>query len=425
MHSDIITFVETKMSKKLKAWFATFLFTSFLSFPSTAFSSTVSTGSTNSSASKISPQQLYHQTWQLVRDNYYDPSFNGKDWQSWEHKFDGQLSTQAQAEKAISQMLAELGDKYTSYLNPKAAVDEQNLKESNLVGVGIYLVQPAGKQHTIVADVVEGGPAMQAGIHKNDELLAVDGQTVANLSPEEIGQKLLGNENSLVSLKLADKGQARDIKLKRQHFVVHPVTVKELPGNVGYIKLSSFIFDDAADEVRNALNRLSNKDGLILDLRENGGGLMLNALLIAEMFLDHGVIVRTLGRHGAANDSVQGQQLSAQPLVVLVNQNSASASEILSAALKEHKRATIVGTRTFGKGLMQEVYPLKNGGSLHLTIAQFMGPTGSKINHVGVQPHVVVQTDDAQLNTAVNVLKGKMLRQITTAPTSEQVPHGT
>src|SRR5262249_43210895 len=145
------------------------------------------------------------------------------------------------------------------------------------------------------------------------------------------------------------QGVVRELTITRQHFDIHAVSIKELPGNLGYIKLSSFICDDVASQFRQALLSLSKKDGLILDLRENGGGLTCNALQIADMMLDHGVIVRVVDRSGAAKDRARGNQLTTQPLVVLVNQNSASASEILAAALKEQGRATIVGTTTFGK----------------------------------------------------------------------------
>lgn len=384
------------MSKNLTAGIASLLLLLLFGFLPAGFCSSDS-------------EQLYHQSWQLVRDHFYDKSFNGEDWSSWEHKFDGKLNSHSDAENAIRQMLGQLGDQYTTYLDQDSFKDEQNLRESNLVGIGIYLAPGKEKNSApVVADVIEGGPANIAGIQKYEQLLEVDGQSVVQLTPEQIGKKLAGVENSSVRLKLAHKGSAHEVTVLRKQLDLRPVSAKNLPGNIGYLKLSSFIADDAAPEFRKALIGMANKDGLILDLRQNGGGLMVNALLIAEMFLEKGVIVRCVDREGSVSDKAQGNMLSSQPLVVLVNENSASASEILTAALKDHGRATIVGNRTFGKGLVQQVYPLTDGGALHLTIAQFMGPAGSKINKVGVQPDVLVPQEADQLKAALNILKNKI-----------------
>lgn len=359
--------------------------------------------------STTSPEGLYRQTWRLVHDQYYDPDFNGKDINAWEHKFDGKLTTQKEAQQAINQLLAELGDPYTRYLDSEETQKEKDLMtNSQMVGIGVLIEKRKDSKKLYVSDTIEDSPALRAGIMAGDELLAIDGQAINELSPDECGQKIAGKEHSRVSLLISRDSKEQTIDIERQHLVLHPVTVKELDSNVGYIRLSSFLYGDATAEFEKGLLKMANKDGLIIDLRHNPGGQTFNALSIADMLMNRGIIVRTVDRQGSAVDVARGKPLTKQPIVVLVDQDSASASEILAAALKDQKRADIVGTKTYGKGLVQEIEPLQGGGALHLTVAQFMSPNGSKINHVGITPQVEVKEPEKQLQVAMELIKNKI-----------------
>lgn len=376
-----------------------------------------------SSIPNVNPEVLYHQTWRLVRDNYYDNTFNGKDWTTWEHKFDGKLSTREQALDAINQMLAQLDDPYTRFLDCDDTRKERSLMtDSQMVGIGILLQQDKDNKHLLVADTLDDSPAARAGVTGGDELLAVDGNSVTSLTPDQCGQRIVGKENTQVSLLLSKGDHKRTVSMKREHMVLHPVTVKNLEGNVGYIRLSSFLYGDAVDEFRKGLSSMADKDGLILDLRHNPGGQMFNALSIADMLMDGGIIVRTVDRKGRAVDCAQGHPLTKQPMVVLVDHDSASASEILAAALQDHNRAEIVGTKTYGKGLVQDIMPLPGGAALHITVAQFMSPNGAKINHVGVTPELEVADPGAQLKAGLDLLRAKIAKANQSNPDADRKP---
>ncbi len=181
-----------------------------------------------------------------------------------------------------------------------------------------------------------------------------------------------------------------------------------LDSGIGYIQLSTFISSDAAREFRNALSKLSGAGGIIIDLRDNPGGLLANALEIADMVLEGGTIVSTISRHGRHTDLCSGQPLTRQPIIVLVDEESASASEILASAIKDNERGLVLGTRTYGKGVVQEINRLPSGAALHITVSRYLTPNGSDINKVGIAPDILVENKDDQLKIAVSCLKEKI-----------------
>ncbi|MBZ0186791.1 MAG: hypothetical protein K8F91_11130, partial [Candidatus Obscuribacterales bacterium] len=175
----------------------------------------------------------------------------------------------------------------------------------------------------------------------------------------------------------------------------------------GYIQLNTFISNDAAREFRVALKKLSKADGLVIDLRDNPGGLLSNALEIADMLLEHGPIVSTISRRGKHTDIATGVPLTHQPIVVVVDEDSASASEILASALQDNNRAILVGTKTYGKGLVQEINKLGTA-AVHITVSRYLTPNGSDINEIGVKPDITVARKEEQLTSAISYLKEKI-----------------
>jgi carboxyl-terminal processing protease len=178
--------------------------------------------------------------------------------------------------------------------------------------------------------------------------------------------------------------------------------VENLPGGIGYIRLDSFISQKATDEMREALRKVANDKGLIIDLRNNPGGLLQNAISIANMFLDKGVIVSTVDADGYKNSTIAGTSgshpLTEQPIVVLINGGSASASEILSGALHDNKRASLVGQKSFGKGLVQSINRMEDGSGINITIARYLTPNDTDINKTGIIPDHTVEVKEAELN---------------------------
>jgi carboxyl-terminal processing protease len=354
------------------------------------------------------PQEIYQRAWQLVRDNYYDPAFNGQNWAVWEHKYDGQIRSTQDAYKAIRAMLESLNDPYTRFLDPRAFQDENDAIDARIVGIGINLQQSKDNQHLIVTRTIDNSPAASAGVQAGDEIVAIDGQPAVGLSPEQAAERIRGKAGTAVRLSLQRGTQVKTVSITRAEIAIHAVSYKVIPPNIGYIQLSTFISNDASREFRSALAKLSTTDGLIIDLRDNPGGLLSNSLEIADMLLEGGPIVSTIGRHGRHTDMASGEPVTHQPMVVLVDEDSASASEILAAALKDNRRAVVVGTRTYGKGLVQEINRLPGGAAIHITVSRYLTPSGVDINKVGVAPDIHVAKKDEQDKIAVEYLKEKI-----------------
>ncbi len=244
---------------------------------------------------------------------------------------------------------------------------------------------------------IEDTPGEKAGLLAEDEILEINGETAKGLSVDKAAEKIRGEEGTQVTLLIKRKGVAnKTYTITRANIELKSVSTKapkyaKIDDSIGYIRLSSFISRNATQEFENALIDNKNKKALIIDLRSNPGGLLTNSIFIADMLLDSKVIVSTVDRDGykevqRSMDSV----LTRQPIVVLIDGGSASASEILSGALKDNKRAVIIGKKSFGKGLVQEINRLPNGTAMHITIQKYLTPNGTDINKKGIEPDIVI-----------------------------------
>ncbi len=353
-------------------------------------------------------RDIYHHAWELVKENYYDANFNGIDWVDYEHKYDDQIQSTDDAFRAIKKMLESLKDPYTRFLDPRAFQDENDAIDAHIVGIGINLQQSRDQAHLIITRTIENSPAEKAGLTPGDELIAIDNASALGITPEQAAEHIRGKAGTSVKLAVKHAGNHEIIQITRQEIDIRAVQVKMLDSGIGYIQLSTFISSDAAREFRRALARLSGAKGIIIDLRDNPGGLLANALEMADMLLDGGTIVSTIGRHGRHTDVSSGQPLTKQPIVVLVDEESASASEILASAIKDNGRGIVLGTRTYGKGLVQEINRLPGGAALHITVSRYLTPNGSDINKVGIEPDILIENKTDQVNVAYTYLKDKI-----------------
>lgn len=338
------------------------------------------------------PTGLYHHVWQLIKDRYFDPTYNGQKWARWEHRYDKQLKTLPDARKAIDTMLASLGDRYTRYLDPSAFDEETSQIEAKLCGIGIQMGLDKSHKLVVIAPI-EGSPAAEAGLMPKDEIAEVDGKATNTLSVEEASKLIRGPIGTQVTLTLIRNGERKRSTITRAEIQTPSVqTVEMLSDEIGYIRLATFMSQRANDEIREALHRLSPARGIVIDLRNNPGGLVTNAIDICSMFLDGGIIVSTIDREGHIQSSrAPGTPISKQPLVVLINQGSASASEITSGALRDSKRAELVGEKTFGKGLVQGITRLEDGSGVNITIARYITPKNIDIHKKGIEPDHTVE----------------------------------
>lgn len=367
------------------------------------------------------PADLYDNVWQLVNTKFVDQTNNGQDWQKWRHKYDKCIQTNEDAYVAINTMIASLDDPYTKFLDPKEFAEETNSIKGSLKGIGIQIGVKDGKLMVIAP--IEDTPAERAGLVAEDEILEIDGISAKGITVDKAADKIRGKEGTQVTLLIKRKDSPpKAYTITRAEIEVKSISLKmpietKLPEDMAYVKLSSFISRNAAKEFEDILNANRDKKGFIVDLRSNPGGLLTNAIYISDMFIDGGTIVSTVDRDGykETQRATRGV-VTKKPVVVLINKGSASASEILSGALKDNGRAVIIGEQSFGKGLVQEINRLPQEAGINITIQKYLTPNGTDINKKGITPDVVVELteqnvkdkNDVQMKKAIEVLRSKI-----------------
>lgn len=350
-----------------------------------------------------SPKELVDEVWQIVDRNYVDGTFNQTDWKAIRNEYLGRsYASKEEAYKAIREMLDKLKDPYTRFMDPEEFKNMQVETSGELTGVGIQLALDEESKKLVVIAPIEGTPAAKAGVLAKDVITKIDGKNTDGMDVNDAVSLIRGPVNTEVTLTVKRNNQEKVFKLKRERIEIHPVRYslkQDLPGQkVGYIRLTQFSANAAA-EMRQAIQDLEKQgvSGYVMDLRSNPGGLLYASIDIARMWIKDGGIVSTVDRQGVSDRQKANQRaLTDKPLVVLVDGGSASASEILSGALQDNKRAVIVGTKTFGKGLVQSVRGLGDGSGLAVTIAKYFTPSGRDINHAGIAPDVVIELSDTQ-----------------------------
>ena len=352
---------------------------------------------------KASPKELVDEVWQIVQRQYVDGTFNQVDWQAVRKEYlSKSYSNPQDAYKSIREMLKKLEDPYTRFMDPSEFKNMQVDTSGELTGIGITISQDEKTKQLVVIAPIEDTPAFKAGVLAKDIILKIDGKDTKGMDTNQAVSLIRGAAGSQVSLTILRDRKTKQFDIKRARIEIHPVkfSEKKTPaGNLGYIRLNQFSAN-AGKEMQTAIKNLESKKvaGYILDLRGNPGGLLFSSVDIARMWIDKGKIVSTVERQGEAEkEEANGRALTTKPLVVLVDKGSASASEILSGALQDNKRATLVGTQTFGKGLVQSVRPLEDGSGLAVTIAHYYTPNGTDINHKGISPDVKVDLTKKQM----------------------------
>ena len=350
------------------------------------------------------PKETVDEVWQIINHQYVDTSFNNNDWLQVRQEFVNNAAYQNKkdAYKAIRDMLGKLEDPYTRFMNPEEFQNMRIDTSGELTGVGIQLAKDEETDRLIVISPIEDTPAFEAGILAQDLIVKIDGNDTKGMDVNDAVKLIRGERGSQVTLTVNRNGEEKDYDIVRERIEIHPVRafVRDTSiGKIGYIRLTTFN-EHAAKDMQKAIEAQEKEGvvGYVMDLRSNPGGLLYSSINIARMWLDEGTIVSTVNRKGISDkESAKNKALTDKPLVVLVDRGSASASEILSGALKDNKRATILGTKTFGKGLVQSVRPLGDGSGLAVTIAKYLTPNGTDINKEGIPPDIVLELNEKQL----------------------------
>lgn len=339
-----------------------------------------------------------------------------------EEKYMGEIDDETLIEGAIKGYVSALGDPYTTYYTKEEMDELMEETTGNYVGIGIYMTLDLENNAIYVVKPMEGSPAEEAGIKAGDLITKVDGIEYSGEELDQASNAIKGKEGTKVKLEILSNGQTREIEVERRKIIVSHIVEKKFD-NIGYLLIEDFD-GGCADEFEEKYKELEKQgiDRLIIDLRNNGGGVVNEAVDIADMLLEKDkTILITKDKKG--NEEVKkcdNEASITMPVVVLTNGYSASASEILVGALKDNERATIVGTKTYGKGVIQEVDRLNDGSGLKITIEEYYTPNRDKINKVGIKPDEEIELsseiiekgtytdeEDNQLQKAIEIIKGK------------------
>lgn len=324
---------------------------------------------------------------------------------------------------AIDGMMRSVHDVYTVFLTPKEfGALNQDLDGTDFGGIGIVIQQDPVTRYIAVEDIIPNGPADHAGVQQDDVITTIDGISTKNMAPQTASTHLRGKEGSTVSLGIqrAGKPLPQPIVITREKIRDVSVFQKLLPNQIGYVELTIF-GQDTGSELVQALDRLEQEHvrAIVLDLRDNGGGYLDSAIAVSSKFIPSGPIVSVEQRTSNVTTwEADDTAIPPVPLAVLVNGHTASAAEITSGAIQDSGVGTIIGTRTFGKGVVQTIYPFPDGSALKITTARYLTPLNHNINHIGIQPNLVVAENsqprygdplrDTQLRRAIDYLDNRI-----------------
>lgn len=322
---------------------------------------------------------------------------------------------------AVEGYVAALGDEYTQYI-PSDEMEEytENIA-GNFIGIGIYMLADKNSERVVIYYTIPESPAEEAGLKPGDLIISVDGTEYTADDLKNISTYIKGKEGTTVNLVIERDGERIPFELTRKKINTNPITIKLIENNIGYLKLTSFD-ENTANEFKIKLEKLQKQGAksLIIDLRNNGGGIVNEATDIADYLLEEGkTIISTVNNKDKKETTYsKNKPIFSMPIVVLVNEESASASEILASALKDNGRAKLIGTKTYGKGIIQTLLSLADGSGLKITTQEYYTPNGDKINHIGISPdeevklpdtvrsiYVIEEDEDTQLKKAIEILK--------------------
>ncbi len=385
---------------------------------------------TNATAYYNEEEKIFLQAWRIVNQAYLDDSFNDQNWWFVRQRFlDQGFSDREATYQAIEEMLATLDDPFTRLLRPEQYRSLQVNTSGELSGVGLQIDINSQTKQLEVVTPIDGSPAEQAGVKPRDRVLEIDGVSTKNLSLDEAASRMRGKVGTQVTLTVesgtAEETTVRELDIVRDRISLNPVYARldnsgEAP--IGYLRLAQFSAN-ATKEIAHSVADLENQgaQGFILDLRNNPGGLLQAGIEVARLWLNSGTVVYTVNRQGMIGSyGASDAAVTEAPLIVLVNQGSASASEILAGALQDNERAQIVGETTFGKGLIQSLFDLPDDSGIAVTVAKYETPSHRDINEAGIEPDYTVSqallpfsqmgtADDEQYQEAVKLITQKTL----------------
>ena len=363
------------------------------------FSGLLLSNTIESSVLKSSNKEVIDHVWQIVYRDFLDSEgkFDKSNWIKLRKKLLSKNYPNADdAYIAIREMLDNLNDPYTRFLDPKQFNEMRIDTSGELTGVGIQILKDSESGFLVIVSPIAGSPASESGIKAKDKIISIDNISTKGLDIEGAVKLIRGKKGTKVNLEILRNGSIFNKTLVRKKIEIKSVTSKINSSKngflIGYIRIKQFNANASKDLKKVLLDyETKNVFGYILDLRSNPGGLLDSSIEISRQFIDKGIIVSTLSKNGLREvKRANGSALTSKPLVVLVNEGSASASEIVSGAIRDNRRGKLVGKKTFGKGLVQSMRSLVDGSGLTVTVAKYLTPNGIDINKFGIRPDIEV-----------------------------------
>lgn len=359
----------------------------------------------------IAPQRLFVKAWRITKNEYIDSSLNGQNWAKWRLRYFRHIKTIDDANVAINSMLASLNDPYTKFMKSNSFKKQKIILDSQITGVGI-LFYKAGED-VIINHVIANSPAQNANIYTGDYIISINGKEVKNLETDEIAE-LINTSKDTVDLVIKRKNEIIKKTLIKKVIPIKTMNYVITKDNIGIIYLSNIMGKRAANDFDGIIKGTNNTNGIIIDLRNNYGGIIANAMQMANLMLTNEMILSIKSRNGdeyqiyADNEKI----FKDKPVVILIDRNTASAAEVLAGTLRNNINAILIGEKSFGKSSIQQVIPMQNGTGLIITSNKYILPDGKDINNKGLIPDITVNkkstknnSKDIQLQEAVKLIQ--------------------
>lgn len=359
----------------------------------------------------IAPQRLFVKAWRITKNEYIDSSLNGQNWAKWRLRYFRHIKTIDDANVAINSMLASLNDPYTKFMKSNSFKKQKIILDSQITGVGI-LFYKAGED-VIINHVIANSPAQNANIYTGDYIISINGKEVKNLETDEIAE-LINISKDTVDLVIKRKNEIIKKTLIKKVIPIKTMNYVITKDNIGIIYLSNIMGKRAANDFDGIIKGTNNTNGIIIDLRNNYGGIIANAMQMANLMLTNEMILSIKSRNGdeyqiyADNEKI----FKDKPVVILIDRNTASAAEVLAGTLRNNINAILIGEKSFGKSSIQQVIPMQNGTGLIITSNKYILPDGKDINNKGLIPDITVNkkstknnSKDIQLQEAVKLIQ--------------------
>ena len=355
-------------------------------------------------AQNVAPQRLFINAWRIAKIEYVDSTMNNQDWYRWRVKYVKHIKTMEDADVAINSMLLSLNDPYAKFLKSKSFSSQKMILDSKITGVGVMFNKTGDE--VIVNHILKNSSAQNQNILPGDKIVSINNIDVKNMSSEDIHSYMEGHKKKSIDMVIQRGEKLIYKKLEQKEIYLDTMSYKTTKDNISIIRLSNIMGEKALSDFKKIILQTNNSKGLIIDLRNNYGGILANAVLMSDLMIsDEKKIVSIVSRGVSKFDIFADEEniFIKKPIVILVNKKTASAAEILAGVLKDSADAVLIGENTYGKNSIQQIIPMTNNSGMIITSAKYILPNGEDIHDIGIEPNSYVDDKDI-MKEAINLI---------------------